>query len=378
MEAFFHIHISLLACLLRRDDPTRIVLPKQPRGINGDFCVAVYGAQPPVFDEGIDERLCGFYLQNPPELDTSTYNGLSVPPHLGVSGYDINVKHSTSRLKHAFLVEYNHWLEIVDISSDWLDRVRITRCNALTRLFASSASLRELDIAHCHAFQTLELGGFEFGSAMVALFVVDCYQFVVPDSIGQLRALDYLRVRRSRCMTCLPDSLTSLGQLTTLDLEGCCNLARLPASLGNLASLRYLSLIGCACLTELPESLGQLSALEVLFLSECEKLAKLPESIGNLGNLASLSMRHTGRLSRLPLSCIHFSDELIIARSWRDQSTFPPTNVMTQSTSTIKEFIWRHHTPIKILFLVMGARRRRMRRPPAEVWFYLVFKVFFD
>jgi hypothetical protein len=375
MEAFFQIHISLLVYLFQRDDPTRIVLPKQPRDINGDFCVMVYGGQIPVFDEGIDERLRGFYLQNSTEFLISTCNGLSVPSHLGVPGSVINVKRSTSRSRQTFIIERNHWLAVVDMLSDWLKVARIRRCNALTRLSASSSSLRELDIADCPAFQTLE---FEFGSAMVYLCAIDCHQFVIPDSIGQLQALDHLRVWRSSCMTCLPDSLTSLGQLTTLDLKGCCNLARLPASLGNLASLRYLSLIGCACLTELPESLGQLSALEALFLAECMKLEKLPESIGNLGNLTSLSLRHTGRLTRLPLSCIHFSDELIIARSWGDQSTFPPTNVMNQSMSKIKEFIWRHHTPIKILFLILGARRRRMRRPPAEVWFYLVFKVFFD
>jgi hypothetical protein len=59
--------------------------------------------------------------------------------------------------------------------------------------------------------------------------------------------------------------------LRALDLT-CCTVTALPESFGELAALQHLNLEGCRKLASLPESFGKLAALQHLNLAECRNV----------------------------------------------------------------------------------------------------------
>jgi len=48
--------------------------------------------------------------------------------------------------------------------------------------------------------------------------------------------------------------------------------------------------------------------------------------------------------------------------------TFPPESVARCGIPAVQAFLLAHHHPLKMLIMIMTARHRRMRRPPAELW----------
>jgi hypothetical protein len=89
---------------------------------------------------------------------------------------------------------------------------------------------------------------------------------MLPDSIGNLRALDYLCVRMNRLLE-LPESFGGMSALTTLYLARN-ELRALPASFGQLQALRVLNLHNNKFTDGPPEVLNQLNiTLEELILS---------------------------------------------------------------------------------------------------------------
>jgi len=116
---------------------------------------------------------------------------------------------------------------------------------------------------------------------------------------------------------------------------------------GQLAVLARLDLSWCAALTRLPESLCQLTALKSLRLRACRALTELPFSLGFL--------------PQIPTTDFYLLSNLII----------PPPAVVDEGFSAIRAFLVAHNYPLKILFLILTARRRRMRCLPAELWVLL-------
>jgi len=154
-------------------------------------------------------------------------------------------------------------------------------------------------------------------------------------------------------------------------------LTHLPESLGQLAALKTLYITSCRSLTGLPESLGQLTALTFLDLSWCGRLTRLPESLGHLAVLSTLDLSQCHALKRLPFSMTRLPDGL--ALYYRNiVSTFPPKDVVEQGMPAIKAFLLTHHHPLKMLYLILSARRRRMRHPPAELWALIRDEYFMD
>ncbi len=132
-------------------------------------------------------------------------------------------------------------------------------------------------------------------SALEALYLSDTKITELPDSIGQLGALKRLEISLAK-ITKLPDSIGQLSALKTLYLS-CTNITELPDSIGQLGALKTLYLIGMS-ITELPDSIGQLGALEELDLSYA-KITELPDSIGQLGALERLDLSET-KITELP------------------------------------------------------------------------------
>ena len=102
------------------------------------------------------------------------------------------------------------------------------------------------------------------------LYLIDLSLQQLPDSIGQLTALQALTL--SACLTRLPDSIGQLTALQFLNLTNCNRLVGLPDSIRQLTALKLLKLRNCGCLIELPYSIGNLSALQTLDLSHCTGL----------------------------------------------------------------------------------------------------------
>jgi len=143
-------------------------------------------------------------------------------------------------------------------------------------------------------------------------------------------------------------------------------LTELPESLGQLAALTTLNLSGCGALTGLPESLGQLAALTTLNLNGCGALTGLSDSLGMLSALAMLDLCRCDRVTRLPLSFAFLPDTLCLLSS--PSLVFPPARIIRQGMPATKAFLLLCHHPLKILLLILAARRCRLRHPPPELW----------
>lgn len=130
--------------------------------------------------------------------------------------------------------------------------------------------------------------GFDKVPSLRYLDLSDCWMTSVPPSILSLSHLQHLSLVgfRSKYM---PDSIFDLLQLRVLDLSYSF-IVSLPESLGRLKSLRRLLLKRCNDLYYIPPTIGDLSSLEELNLRSTS-IVYLPESIQNLSRLKNLNLR---------------------------------------------------------------------------------------
>ncbi|XP_057814545.2 disease resistance protein RUN1 [Cryptomeria japonica] len=111
-------------------------------------------------------------------------------------------------------------------------------------------------------------------------------QLMLPATFTQLQCLRFLELKLN--LATLPDSFGNLTALEGLSLKYCTKLQSLPESFCELKCLRFLR-IEEGILTELPERFGNLSALEELHFSCCH-LVNLPASFGKLESLRILGL----------------------------------------------------------------------------------------
>ncbi|KAG0590527.1 hypothetical protein KC19_1G106300 [Ceratodon purpureus] len=119
----------------------------------------------------------------------------------------------------------------------------------------------------------------------------------LPESIGLLMGLVQLDIACER-LQCLPNSIGDLKLLSHLGLRRCDNLNRLPKTLGGLSSLKMLWIDSCP-IRKLPRSIGQLSELRKLEMTGCKNLQKLPTSIRNLKGLRRFKLRDCGSVEAM-------------------------------------------------------------------------------
>mmetsp|Transcript_25309 Transcript_25309/g.76774 ORF Transcript_25309/g.76774 Transcript_25309/m.76774 type:complete len:726 (-) Transcript_25309:253-2430(-) len=198
-------------------------------------------------------------------------------------------------------------------------------------------SLRQLRLSR-NALDTLPPELFTAASGLIELCAADNELGVLPDSLGEARALEVLGLASNQ-LTALPASLGELAALRTLRLSDNA-LTELPAAIGGCGALAELSvarnrlhalpdaLAQCPLvalnvsanalvwlpkalpvslrtlqladnrLTELPTTFGDLRALETLNLSG-NRLRALPHSFGKLVALVTLGLG-ANRLQALP------------------------------------------------------------------------------
>ncbi|XVF79236.1 hypothetical protein PTKIN_Ptkin14bG0204600 [Pterospermum kingtungense] len=112
----------------------------------------------------------------------------------------------------------------------------------------------------------------------------------LPEVIGKLIHLRYLRLKNNRELRELPDTLCKLCNLQTLDLSWCSNLRRLPNSIGSLINLRHLDNKETRRLKFFPRGIGRLTCLRTLnkFVVSCGGDHVEGSTVANLENLNSV------------------------------------------------------------------------------------------
>ena len=122
------------------------------------------------------------------------------------------------------------------------------------------------------------------------IHISDCGLYgSLPASIGDLNNLESLQVYDNDHD--LPDSLNLDSQLTGL----------IPQEIGNLESLKYLRLDNNNLSGQIPSEIGELDSLVFLLLGGNELEGEIPASIMNLSGLASLSLSDNQLTGHIPL-----------------------------------------------------------------------------
>lgn len=125
------------------------------------------------------------------------------------------------------------------------------------------------------------------------------------EQFGQLRALKSLTISYYIGYS-IPDSLGQLSALESLIVANCLLLIALPSTLGQLKALRRLQVIRCASLTALPGTVGELRGLRLLRIVSCPSLESLPEALGKCQALDHLEISGCLRLNDLSLTTMEF------------------------------------------------------------------------
>lgn len=119
----------------------------------------------------------------------------------------------------------------------------------------------------------------------------DGMQGSIPESIGDLTALEKLELSWNRINGNIPENIGKLTALKELDLSYNSQLnGSIPESIGDLTALEKLNLSYNDLNGKVPESIGNLTNLTFLGLADNELSGSIPECIGNLTDLVTLEL----------------------------------------------------------------------------------------
>ncbi|XP_031383183.1 disease resistance protein TAO1-like isoform X2 [Punica granatum] len=173
------------------------------------------------------------------------------------------------------------------------------------------SKLKVLSLKKCRIRRTPDFSAF---LSLESLILESCELLSwVDPSIGLLKNLILLNLRKCRSLEKLPEELGSMESLVeflidetrvaevpisrgmkkleVLSANSCRNLREIPASIGSLENLRRLSLSRSG-IEELPNSFGQLTSLVELILTETN-IGRLPDFVGDLHDLELLKIDNT-------------------------------------------------------------------------------------
>lgn len=122
----------------------------------------------------------------------------------------------------------------------------------------------------------------------------------IPQSIGNLVRLDYLRLDSNQLTGEIPDSIGNLVNLENLSLANNQLSGEIPPVIGNLIKLDQLWLSNNQISGEIPHSIGNLTNLKYLFLSHNQLTGEIPEGITNLNNLIWIYLNDNQLAGELP------------------------------------------------------------------------------
>jgi Leucine-rich repeat (LRR) protein len=197
----------------------------------------------------------------------------------------------SSSCRYALLTDSSKPLELRLPSCARLTALRFIHCRR-TQLcgaaFAPANSLRVLDLSECHIQKLPEsIGQLQQLRYLKAPEIQDG---LIPNCITKLSELKYLDISGSE-ISALPESIGEMADLVHLDISSCSQIEQLPVSFRNLENLVHLDLSNCSRITGVSESLGSLEGLQHLDLSFCTCIGEqLPEALGSLTKLQYLNL----------------------------------------------------------------------------------------
>ncbi|RKZ72367.1 MAG: hypothetical protein DRQ57_17470, partial [Gammaproteobacteria bacterium] len=136
----------------------------------------------------------------------------------------------------------------------------------------------------------------------------------IPDSLGNLRNLQYLSMRENHLSGSLPESFGNLSNLKSIELNRNQLSGSIPESFGNLSNLKSILLSHNQLSGSIPESLGNLSnSFWRLRLNNNQLSGSIPESLGNLISMWDLSLRNNQLSGSIPESFGNFGNLYYLA-----------------------------------------------------------------
>ncbi|OWM63633.1 hypothetical protein CDL15_Pgr008176 [Punica granatum] len=182
-----------------------------------------------------------------------------------------------------------------------LERLMLYFCLNLVSVDPSIGLLKALNILDMRKCQSLRKLPKQLGSleALTELIIDGTFIQEIPISTG-MKKLEFLSANQCKNLNRIPESVGSLMKLKRLSLEGCCGLKELPDSIGQLNSLVELRL-GNSGITSLPRSLGTLEKLELLDTSCCSSQeGEIPTEVEMVARISRCARLGFGRVKILP------------------------------------------------------------------------------
>ena len=124
----------------------------------------------------------------------------------------------------------------------------------------------------------------------------------LPPELGDLGALEDLRLGTNRLSGEMPSEIGNLNNLTRIHLDTNQFRGEVPTELGNLSNLRELLLYSNELSGEIPEELGNLTSLQKLNLADNQLSGEMSSELGDLTSLNELNLAANQLSGKIPAS----------------------------------------------------------------------------
>ncbi|XP_040384578.1 putative disease resistance protein RGA1 [Oryza brachyantha] len=203
--------------------------------------------------------------------------------------------------RYALLEDCSKPLELLTTTPNKIRALHFLDCAKIVprgTAFSSATCLRVLDLSECYVHKLPDSIGQM--KQLRYLKAPDIKDQTITKCITKLSKLSYLNLSRSQRVLVLPKSIGRMECLMHLDLSWCSQIGELPISFGKLKKLAHLNLSNCSEVSGVSESLGSLTQLQYLNLSYCRKIGELPQNLGKLVGLQYLNLSCSSYLDGLP------------------------------------------------------------------------------
>eukprot|EP00253_Pinus_taeda_P034782 PITA_34782 len=253
--------------------------------------------------------------------------------------------------------------ELCDVHS--LEQLVLRNCTEMISLpdsLGNLANLQKIDLKNASSLQMLP-SSFGNLAGLQYLFLRGCSNLTISnEAFGNISTLKKLDLKGCGNVWELPPQVAHQRFLVQLDVSG--TMKWLPNSLGPLTQLTYLRIEDCTGLKCLPDSFGLLTQLKILSIKDCPGLKCLPDSFGLLTELTVLDICRCG-IEYLPqkmmnnLILLHVSECPLRELPFRRVEGEAETELNTLDKCAFHGAIWPN---LEVLFLTHCKELRKIGR----------------